>query len=390
MIPARVFVEDAGGRRIELLFVEALAPERWRALVRPGRRCRARVELRASGEGGARLRVAAVEPDGVRVIERLDGTIGDLLATHGLPPLPPYIARHEKPGPEDAGRYQTVYARDPGSIAAPTAGLHFSEEVLARLAQRGVEVHRVTLHVGAGTFRPIKSRRVEEHSVPPERAVVSGDTALAVNLALADGRRVVAVGTTATRTLESAVDSTGVVRPLDGYASLTIHPGHRFRVVDTLLTNFHLPRSSLLSLVCAFAGRDRILRAYAHALEAGYRFYSYGDAMLVSVGKEAAGSWVVEVGGTPRLPPTPPSAEPPSPATPVVPSTPRRRKSTTPRRRHKQPADRSETPGDRAAAQADQSTQGDRSETKTDGSGTPANGSDTQADGSGTQGPGAA
>ena len=282
VIPARVFAEDAGGRRIELLFVEAVASGRWRALVRPGRRCASGVELRAGGEEGARLRIAAVQRDGIRVIERLDGTIEDLLATQGLPPLPPYIARHSEPAPEDAERYQTVYARTPGSIAAPTAGLHFSDDLLARLARHGVEVHRVTLHVGPGTFRPIKTKSVEDHAVPPERAVVSSDTALAVNLALADGRRVIAVGTTATRTLESAVDSTGVVRPMDGHASLTIHPGHRFRVVHALLTNFHLPRSSLLSLVFAFAGRDTTLRAYEHAVKAGYRFYSYGDAMLLT------------------------------------------------------------------------------------------------------------
>lgn len=281
VIPARVFAEDAGGRRVELLFVEALAPDRWRALVRPGRRCQPRVQLSTGGEGGARLRVAAVEPDGVRVIERLDGPIDELLRTQGLPPLPPYIARHAKPGPEDTERYQTVYARTPGSIAAPTAGLHFSDDLLARLELRGVEVHRVTLHVGPGTFRPIKSARVEEHAVAPERATIPAATARAINAARAEGRRVVAVGTTATRTLESAADETGTVQALDGHAGLTIHPGHRFRVVDALLTNFHLPRSSLLSLVFAFAGRELVLRAYAHAVATGYRFYSYGDATLI-------------------------------------------------------------------------------------------------------------
>ncbi len=281
VIPARVFTEDAGGRRVELLFVEPLAADRWRALVRPGRRCRAGVGLTAGGEGGARLRVAAVEPDGVRVIERLDGTIDDLLRTHGLPPLPPYITRHAKPGPEDAERYQTVYARTPGSIAAPTAGLHFSDELLARLEARGIAVHGITLHVGPGTFRPIKTARVEDHAVPSEPAVIPADTARAVTAARAEGRRVVAVGTTVTRALESAADAVGTVPPVAGRADLTIHPGHHFRVVSALLTNFHLPRSSLLSLVFAFAGRDLVLRAYAHAVASGYRFYSYGDATLI-------------------------------------------------------------------------------------------------------------
>ena len=280
VIPARVFAEDRAGRRIELLFVEALAPDRWRALVRPGWRCRLHADLRAGGEG-AQLRVAAIEPDGIRVIDRLDGAIDDLIRAHGVPPLPPYIARHAKPGPEDLERYQTVYARMPGSIAAPTAGLHFSAALLARLGARGIDVHRVTLHVGPGTFRPIKTARVEDHAVAPERAVVSAETARAVNIARAEGRRIIAVGTTTTRTLESAVDREGAVQPFDGLAGVTIHPGYRFRVVDALLTNFHLPRSSLLSLVCAFAGRDVVLQAYAHAVAAGYRFYSYGDATLI-------------------------------------------------------------------------------------------------------------
>ena len=281
VIPARVFAHDAAGRAIELLFVEPLAPGRWRALVRPGRRCRVGVEVLVGDEPGERLRIVAVEDDGARVIERTGGTVEALLATHGLPPLPPYIARHAKPGPEDVERYQTVYARTPGSIAAPTAGLHFSEEVLARLRARDVQVHRVTLHVGPGTFRPIKAARVDDHAVAPERATISRETADAVNAARAERRRVVAVGTTTTRTLESAADAGGRLTAFEGAATLTIHPGHRFRIVDALVTNFHLPRSSLLSLVFAFAGRDLVLRAYAHAVAAGYRFYSYGDATLI-------------------------------------------------------------------------------------------------------------
>src|SRR5262249_29598805 len=204
----------------------------------PGRRCRVGAELLAGGEGGARLRVAAIEDDGVRVIERRGGTIDELLQTQGLPPLPPYIARHAKPGPEDAERYQTVYARTPGSIAAPTAGLHLSEDLFSRLRARDIAVHPVTLHVGPGTFRPIKTNHVEDHVVAAERVTVPAETARAVNEARAEGRRVVAIGTTATRTLESVASGTGALAAFDGRAQLTIHPGHRFRVVSVLLTNF--------------------------------------------------------------------------------------------------------------------------------------------------------
>jgi S-adenosylmethionine:tRNA ribosyltransferase-isomerase len=278
VIPARVLAEDAGGRPVELLFVEPVHQGAWRALVRPGRRCRPGAHLRA---GGARLRVSAVDPDGARVVVRENGTIGALLDAHGVPPLPPYIARHAKPAPEDWERYQTVYAQAAGSVAAPTAGLHFTEATLEALRAAGVEVHALTLHVGPATFRPVTSSTVEAHTIPPERAVVPAATAAAVNRARAEGRRVVVVGTTATRALESAVGDDGRVGAVEGDAALTIRPGHRFRAVDVLLTNFHLPRSSLLLLVSAFAGRDLTLRAYRHAVAAKYRFYSYGDAMLI-------------------------------------------------------------------------------------------------------------
>ena len=277
VIPARVLAEDAGGRPVELLFVQAVSDTAWRALVRPGRRCRPGARLSA---GGARLRVAAVDADGARIVVREDGSIPALLEAHGLPPLPPYIVRHVKPAAEDWDRYQTVYATAPGSVAAPTAGLHFTDAMLAALRARDVEVHALTLHVGPATFRPVTSATVEEHAIPPERAVVPVATAAAVNRARAEGRRVVAVGTPTTRALESAAAG-GSVAPLDGDAALTIRPGHRFRAVDALLTNFHLPRSSLLLLVGAFAGRDLTLRAYRHAVAGAYRFYSYGDAMLI-------------------------------------------------------------------------------------------------------------
>jgi S-adenosylmethionine:tRNA ribosyltransferase-isomerase len=206
-------------------------------------------------------------------------------------PLPPYI--HRPDSPEDAERYQTVYARARGSVAAPTAGLHFTPELFAALDAHGVERAAITLHVGYGTFKPVRAEVVEEHVVDAERFDISADTAARINRARAEGRRVIAVGTTTTRALESAARAAveaavpeadgapGLIRPGPGVTSLFIHPGHEFRAVDALVTNFHLPRSSLLMLVAAFAGRDRVLAAYQRAIAAGYRFYSYGDATLI-------------------------------------------------------------------------------------------------------------
>ena len=280
VIPARVMASDAAGRAVELLFVEPATDAWWRALVRPGRRCRPGAEVSA-GDGAARFRIAGVEADGTRLIERLDGSIAEAIERHGVPPLPPYIAHHAKPGSEDRERYQTVYARSPGSIAAPTAGLHFTSALLERLRARGIEVHTLTMHVGPATFRPIKTARIEDHVLPTERMEIGESVARAVNAARGEGRRIVAVGTTTTRALESAAGEDGSIRAMTGRADVFIVPGHRFRAVDALLTNFHLPRSSLLVLVSAFAGRDSILDAYRHALAAGYRFYTYGDATLI-------------------------------------------------------------------------------------------------------------
>ena len=281
VIPARVLARDAGGRSIELLFAAPLAEGRWRALVRPGRRCRPSVELTVGDAPEPRLRVVGIEADGLRVVEPLGGTIESLLDRHGQTPLPPYIRRFAAPSAEDRERYQTVYARPPGSIAAPTAGLHFTPGLLETLQLRGVEILELTLHVGPGTFQPVKTETFEDHAVAPERAVIPPDVADGVNRARAEGRRVIAVGTTTTRALESAAGADGRVRVLDAAAALTITPGYRMRVVNGLVTNFHLPRSSLLALVVALAGRELILKAYAHAVRAGYRFYSYGDATLI-------------------------------------------------------------------------------------------------------------
>jgi S-adenosylmethionine:tRNA ribosyltransferase-isomerase len=279
VIPARLLGTLANGVEVELLFLSELAASRWEVLARPAKRCRVGAVI-LLGEGEARVVEAGKE--GRRILE-VTGieSVRDFLERHGLPPLPPYIRRYRKPGAEDWERYQTVYARHEGSLAAPTAGLHFTPALLAELRARGVEVHALTLHVGPGSFRPIRTGRLEEYSMPAEEAVVTEEVASAVNQAKAEDRRVLAIGTTVVRAMEAASDLTGQVRPVSGPVDLFIYPGYTFKVVDVLLTNFHLPRSTHLVLVSAFAGRELILSAYRHAVAAGYRFYSYGDAMLI-------------------------------------------------------------------------------------------------------------
>ena len=284
VLPARLFGRIAGMERdAEVLLLHPVGPrdDDWAALLRPARRCPVGTIL-VLADGAARATVIAREEQG-RARVRLDGagSVQAFLEAHGVPPLPPYIRRYRKPGGEDWARYQTVYADRPGAVAAPTAGLHFTGALLAALEARGVELHRVTLHVGPGTFRPVRAERVADHRVEAERFEVCEATATAVGRARREGRRVVAVGTTTVRVLETVAAPDGSVAPGAGWTDLTIVPGHRFRAVDALLTNFHLPRSSLLLLVSAFAGRERVLDAYAHAVAAGYRFYSYGDAMLL-------------------------------------------------------------------------------------------------------------
>jgi S-adenosylmethionine:tRNA ribosyltransferase-isomerase len=282
VIPARLIgALEGDGRPVELLMLRALDGGRWEALVRPGRRCGLGARVSLAG-GTARATVLEHRGEGVRGVEiESPWPLDELLERHGLPPLPPYIERHDAPKPEDWERYQTVYATEKGSVAAPTAGLHFTRPLLDRLRAANIGIHNVTLHVGAGTFRPIRSAHVEGHRLEAEAAEVPAGTAEAVNRARAEGRRVIAVGTTTTRTLEWAADEAGRVRAGRGAADLFIYPGHRFRVVDALVTNFHLPRSTLLLLVSAFAGREGVLDAYRHAVSGGYRFYSYGDAMLI-------------------------------------------------------------------------------------------------------------
>ena len=278
VLPARLFARrEPGGGRIEVLLAERVEARTWDCLVRPGRKARPGVRLVFSPELDAEVISSGAE--GRRRL-CFSGPVEPHLDTLGHVPLPPYIDRPDEP--EDRERYQTVWAREPGAIAAPTAGLHFSDELLAELDARGVERAAVTLHVGLGTFKPVTAELVHEHRMDAERWSVPAATAAAIARARAANRRVVAVGTTVVRTLESAaLADAGEVRAGAGSTELFIVPGFRFQVVDALVTNFHLPRSTLLMLVAAFAGRERVLEAYRDAVAEGYSFFSYGDAMLL-------------------------------------------------------------------------------------------------------------
>ena len=286
VFPARLLGHRVpSGGSVECLLLTRIDGERWDVLMHPGQKLRVGARV-AFERDGLRLcgEVLARRFHGRRTIRLWveDGSSVDAaIDTLGHVPLPPYIKRSDEP--TDRERYQTVYATVRGSVAAPTAGLHLTEALLRRLGERGVEVARVTLHVGYGTFQPIRVDRVEEHQVEPEPYDVPAATAVMVDRALNEGRRVVAVGTTTTRALETAVRRTGDGRLQAGagVSDLYLHPGVPFQVVGALFTNFHLPRSSLLMLVSAFAGRERVRAAYSEAIQSGYRFYSYGDAMLI-------------------------------------------------------------------------------------------------------------
>jgi len=268
------------GGAIELLLVRESAPNIWETLARPARRLRVDEELEFAG--GLRARVKESSSSGIRVIEfDTDENLDDVIDRIGEPPLPRYIKTDSRKLSDDKSRYQTVYANQRGAIAAPTAGLHFTPSILAALESRGVLVAQITLHVGYGTFEPVRVRDVSRHQVAPERFSIDKTAAQLINDARRRGNKIVAVGTTTARALESAASPAGEVKAQSGLASLTVIPGYQFRAVDGLLTNFHLPQSSLLMLVCACAKREFVLRAYEHAVKEGYRFYSYGDCMLL-------------------------------------------------------------------------------------------------------------
>jgi S-adenosylmethionine:tRNA ribosyltransferase-isomerase len=288
VIPARFFAKRATGGRIEGLFVEEEAGGKWVAMLKNAGRLHPGEELVLLGRDTSEYcTLAAVEPLGEgqwRLEADSDLPAFEILEVIGTPPLPPYIRRGRPEENEhleaDIERYQTVYAKEPGAIAAPTAGLHFTQELLEALAAMGVNVAYITLHVGAGTFKPVTAETLDEHKMHSEEYSIDEDNANAINAAKAGGGRIVAVGTTAVRTLE-AVGWNGGVAAGAGATDIFIKPGYRFKVVDAMVTNFHLPKSTLIALVAALAGHELTMAAYRHAVQEKYRFYSYGDAMLI-------------------------------------------------------------------------------------------------------------
>ena len=285
VIPARLYGRKVStGGSAELLLLKTTGTDIWEALARPGRRLQAGARI-VFGDDELYADILAVTPGGERMVRLLPGAnsggraVPVLLEALGELPLPPYIT--DGPPPEKRGVYQTIYARVDGSSAAPTAGLHFTPDIFAALAARGVRHTYVTLHVGLGTFRPVQVEDVEAHEIHEEYYSVSADAAALINETRASGGRIVAVGTTSARTLESAADEHGVVHAHTASTRLYIIPGYQFKVVDVQLTNFHMPRSTLLLLISAFADREQILRAYGEAVKLRYRFLSFGDAMLI-------------------------------------------------------------------------------------------------------------
>ena len=279
VIPARLFgVRPGRTGKIELLLLKRMENDVWETLAKPGKKVRPGEEI-IFGDGLLKAKVLSVSEDGNRFVQfSYDGIFEEILDQLGQMPLPPYI-HHQL---EDPNRYQTVYAVHDGSAAAPTAGLHFTEEMLEHLKEKGVEIVPVTLHVGLGTFRPVKADEITDHHMHSEFYQISDESAAAINRAKDEGRRIISVGTTSTRTLESAADENGRVKAGSGWTDIFIYPGYTFKIIDELITNFHLPQSTLVMLVSALAGREQILAAYEEAVKERYRFFSFGDAMYIT------------------------------------------------------------------------------------------------------------
>lgn len=279
VIPARLHgVREETGGHVEILLLKREADDVWETLVRPGKKARPGTRL-SFGEGLLRAEVLEVVEDGNRRIRFFyDGIFEEILDRLGQMPLPPYITHELK----EKNRYQTVYAKHEGSAAAPTAGLHFTPELLAQIREKGIAIAEVTLHVGLGTFRPVKVEQVTDHHMHSEYYEITQEAADQINAAKKNGGRIICVGTTSCRTLESAADKNGFLKPCSGWTDIFIYPGYTFRVMDALITNFHLPESTLLMLVSAFAGRENVLAAYEKAVKERFRFFSFGDVTFIS------------------------------------------------------------------------------------------------------------
>ena len=278
VIPARLLgVREGTLGKVEVLLLKRQSDGVWETLVKPGKKCRPGARL-SFGEGLLKAEVLEVVEDGNRLVRfEYDGIFEEILDRLGQMPLPPYITHQLK----DRERYQTVYAKYDGSAAAPTAGLHFTPELLDTIREKGVSVAEVTLHVGLGTFRPVKVEDVTEHHMHSEYYRITEETAAVINRARAQGGRIICVGTTSCRTLESAAEEDGTIPASEGWTDIFIYPGYRFKATDALITNFHLPESTLLMLVSALAGKEHIMEAYRQAVEERYRFFSFGDAMFI-------------------------------------------------------------------------------------------------------------
>lgn len=278
VIPARLYgVKEETGANVEFLLLKRVDGDIWEVMVKPGRKLMPGVRVEF-GNGLLKAEILEKLEDGNRKVKfEYNGIFNEILNEIGLMPLPPYI--HEKLKEKD--RYQTVYAKYEGSAAAPTAGLHFTEELLKKIKEKGVEIANVTLHVGIGTFRPVKVENIEEHDMHSEHYYIKHEDAEKINNTKKNGGRIIAVGTTSCRVLESVADENGLVKETEGDTSIFIYPGYKFKCIDCLITNFHLPESTLIMLVSALAGKDYIMKAYKHAVEEKYRFFSFGDAMFI-------------------------------------------------------------------------------------------------------------
>lgn len=278
VLPARLIGEKEGtGGKIEFLLLKRLVGDKWECLAKPGKRAKVGTVF-TFGEGKLKAVVREIGEEGNRIIEFIyDGIFEQVLDELGQMPLPPYI--HEKL--EDKERYQTVYSKEKGSAAAPTAGLHFTEELISKIKEKGINIAFLTLHVGLGTFRPVKVDTIENHIMHSEYYQLTEEDAHIINKTKEAGKRVIAVGTTSTRTLETIGDENGRVSPQSGWTDIFIYPGYKFKVVDSLITNFHLPESTLIMLVSALAGQDNVMKAYNLAVKEEYRFFSFGDSMFI-------------------------------------------------------------------------------------------------------------